>query len=51
MISDVLFEAIEEIERYQREFPRSYDEIKPDIEAVKAKMRALQRFLDTLPLA
>jgi peptidoglycan hydrolase CwlO-like protein len=49
MISDVLFEAIEEIERYQNDLPQCYDEIREEINAVKETMRALQIKLDTPP--
>jgi len=47
MISDVLFKAIEEIERYQNDLPQCYDEIREEINAVKETMRALQIKLDT----
>jgi metal-dependent amidase/aminoacylase/carboxypeptidase family protein len=51
MISDVLFEAVEEIERYQRDIPWCYDDpaITAEIEAVKASMTALRIKLDTPP--
>src|SRR5262245_61739614 len=51
MISDVLFEALEEIERYQRDCPEAYSdpELKKEIESVKSAMRGLQRWLDTPP--
>jgi len=46
MISDVLFEAREEISRYRQEFPDVYDEIRDEIDRVKAAMETLQRRLD-----
>lgn len=46
MISDVLFDAIQEIERYQAEMPDSYDSIRAEIDEVIGKMRELQRRLD-----
>jgi len=49
MLSDVLFDAIEEIEHYQAEFADIYDELKPDIERVKSEMRSLQHKLDASP--
>ena len=49
MISDVLFEAIEEIERYQNDFSQCYDELRAEIDAVKEIMRALRIKLDTPP--
>src|SRR5215471_2905956 len=45
MISDVLFEALEEIERYQTDFD-CYKDAAHVIEPVKSAMRALQRYLD-----
>ena len=49
MISDVLFEALSEIEVYQREMPDAYKPLGEDIEAVKLAMRSLLRKLDTPP--
>ena len=49
MISDVLFEALEKIEGYQRDLPFMYDSCKDDIEACKTVMRDLLRRLDTPP--
>ncbi len=49
MISDVLFEAIQEIERYQADFPQAYDPCRPMIESTKHAMRKLLAFLDTPP--
>lgn len=51
MISDVLFDALEEIERYQREFPLVYSGITSEIEEVKLPMRRLMNKLDTPPKA
>ena len=50
MISDVLFEAIEEIERYQRELPQAYSRMREDIELVKKVLASLQARLDTPPV-
>lgn len=49
MISDVLFEALVEIERYQREMPGVYENSRAEIDAVKVAMRALQWKLDLPP--
>ena len=49
MISDTLFEAIEEIERYEEEFPGTYDYVKEEIADVKERMRSLQMKLDSSP--
>lgn len=49
MISDVLFEAIAEIERYQRSFPKSYDGLRVEIGKVTAVMNALKTLLDCPP--
>jgi hypothetical protein len=46
MISDVLFEALQQIERYQKESPDMYDEMKDEIEQVKHVMRRLLHKLD-----
>ena len=51
MLSDTLSEAIEEIERYQREMPDVYDYIKEEINQVKEAMRKLQIELDTPPVS
>ena len=48
MISDVLFEALEEIERYQTDFD-CYKDAAHVIEPVKSAMRALQCYFD-IPL-
>ncbi len=49
MISDELCEAIEEIERYQRSFPKSYDGLRVEIGKVTAVMNALKTWLDCPP--
>jgi hypothetical protein len=49
MLSDTLFEAIEEIEMYEKNYPQVYGGIKDEIAEVKAVMRKLQRKLDTPP--
>ena len=41
MISDVLFDAVEELRRYQREFPQSYDGLSLEINQVIIVMDAL----------
>jgi hypothetical protein len=49
MISDVLCEAVTEIERYQRDFPNAYSGLKAEIDKVKAVMNALRAYLDCPP--
>ena len=49
MISDTLFEAVTEIERYQTDFPNAYGESKEAIEKVKVAMIALRSYLDCPP--
>ena len=49
MISDVLSDAICEIERYQQDFPDSYNSLREEIEQVKAVMKRLMIKLDTPP--
>jgi hypothetical protein len=49
MISDELYEAIEEIERYQRSFPKCYDGLRVEIGKVTAVMNALKTWLDCPP--
>jgi len=49
MISDVLYEALCEIERYQGDSPRPYDHWKCEIEAAKTVMLALLTCLDATP--
>ena len=43
MIGDVLCDAIRNLERYQREMPDSYDDMRDEIEACKNAMRKLRR--------
>ncbi len=47
MLSDVLFEAVEEIERCQADFAEAYAPYKDEIEEVKKAMRELQAKLDS----
>jgi hypothetical protein len=51
MISDVLFDAVQAIEDYERSSPRTYadPETTAKIASVKAAMRGLQRELDSAP--
>lgn len=49
MISDILFDAIEDIRDYQRDMPDVYDPIRAEIEAVIVAMDALRQKLDTPP--
>jgi hypothetical protein len=50
MISDVLFEAIAEIEQWQERVPFAYHDYKQEIATVKRVMRRLQNKLDTNPV-
>ncbi len=51
MISDVLFEAIAEIDRYLNEMPEVYEgETRKKILDVRAHMEEIKRELDTPPL-
>jgi hypothetical protein len=49
MISDVLFEAIQEIERYQTDpvFAHCYVDMREWIDRVKVRMERLRRYLDS----
>jgi uncharacterized coiled-coil DUF342 family protein len=51
MISDILYEALKEIQELREEFPSIYAdaEIKADIDDVVARMDALRQKLDTCP--
>lgn len=51
MISDVLFDALQEIERYERDFPHVYGEarMRERIASVKGAMNDLRAELDTPP--
>jgi hypothetical protein len=46
MISDVLFDAVEEIENYQRDLPEAYENWRSLIAECKDAMRSLQKKLD-----
>ena len=46
MLSDVLFDAVEQIEEWQRLAPEWYDGLKNEIDAVKSAMNALRERLD-----
>jgi hypothetical protein len=50
MISDVLFQAIRDIEEYQRRFS-SYDFLEEELTALKGAMMRIQDFLDAPPKA
>jgi hypothetical protein len=49
VISDVLFDALEEIKDYQRRMPEAYSPLRDQIEPVKAAMRRLLNLLDGPP--
>lgn len=49
MISDVLDEAIAEVEEYQRSSKKMYAGLRVEIEKVKAVMNALRKWLDGPP--
>lgn len=51
MISDTLFDAAEEIRRYERDYPDVYgdSEMKAEIAKVLTAMDALRVALDTVP--
>ena len=49
MISDILSDAIYEINQYQKEMPDIYDSHKNRIETVKSVMKKLRIFFDTPP--
>jgi hypothetical protein len=49
MLSDTLFDAIQEIEDYQRAYPDIYDGHKDHVEIVKKVMASLQGILDECP--
>jgi hypothetical protein len=50
MISDTLFEAIEEIRDYQESMPKSYDEIRSELGVVVTLMEAMRTVLDIPPV-
>lgn len=49
MISDVLSDAVGEIEDYERDFPDSYVEIAAEITVVKTVMDGLRMVFDAVP--
>jgi hypothetical protein len=49
MISDVLFDAVEEIRRYQRDMPDAYESMQAEIDAVTTAMDLLRAKLDAPP--
>jgi hypothetical protein len=49
MISDVLFDALEQIHAYQRNFPGVYDDLEKEINLVVAGMDWLRHRLDQCP--
>jgi len=49
MISDVLFEAVKEIDRYLVEFSENYEDIREEIIVVRDAMDNLRQKLDTPP--
>src|SRR5579884_2462027 len=51
MISDVLFDAIQQIEEWQKESPAGYEARRHHIDLVKKVMASLQETLDEPPFA
>ena len=51
MISDTLFETIEEIKDYQERMPQCYEEIGAELEVVVTLMEAMRTVLDIPPIA
>jgi hypothetical protein len=53
MISDVMFDAIQRVNQYRRDFPAAYDdpEVSEAIDRAMIAMQALQTLLDTPPMA
>ncbi len=49
MISDVLFDAVREIEEYQRSLPGCYDFLRDEIGKVTVVMDSLRAYLDMPP--
>lgn len=49
MISDTLFDAVADIERYQNTFPGVYDAVAPELAQLVAAMNALRKKLDAAP--
>jgi hypothetical protein len=50
MLSDALFEFLEDIERYQTSFPAYYDDLREEIEHCKSAMRSLMEKLHDPPI-
>lgn len=49
MISDVMFEAVSEVDRYLKEMPNVYVDVLPQCLAVRKAMNDLRIVLDTPP--
>lgn len=49
MISDILSEAVDDIEIYQEDMPDSYDDLEAEIDVVKSVMDGLRMVLDVPP--
>lgn len=49
MISDTLFEAIQDIRQYQDQYPHSYEEVREEIDALVGQMQKLRIKLDKIP--
>ncbi len=49
MLSDTLFEALCEIERYEKDFPQCYADSAEEIRKVTLEMRMLQLRFDMVP--
>jgi hypothetical protein len=49
MISDILFQAIDDIRRFQKDMPETYDNLKPQIDALLRQMDRLREYMDTPP--
>ena len=50
VISDTLFDAIEDIRRYQQRMPEAYSNLRPQIDSVVRQMDLLKVYLDTPPV-
>jgi len=49
MLSDMLFDAIQDMVFYQEEYPQLYDAYREEIETLKSLMKQLQIQLDCPP--
>ena len=49
MLRDTLSETMDEIEEYERKYPKACDAMKDEIEAVKTSMNKLRQKLDAPP--